>query len=161
MKKMIAVLLAALLLPFVLVGAEGSPGLPPPLGVDYLGTWTEVDLGFQLYLPNEWVLFVDEADFTAGNEQATRYFWVEAHDSGGYSLDDVALEFSQLYEDAQIVIGEAAAFVTFRAPKTDIFCGVTLSPDELQLFFFKFVPLKDADFVLLAGQILSTYRLLD
>ncbi|MCL1796695.1 MAG: hypothetical protein FWG37_07390 [Clostridia bacterium] len=155
MKRTIAILLTVLLLPIALAGAEGA--LAPPPGVDYPGTWTEVGLGFRLFLPNEWVLFIDEEDFTAGNEQATRYLWVEAHDGGGYSLDDVLLEFSQLYDDAQLQPFDNVSFVTFKAAKPDIFCGVTPAPDGEQLIFIKFTPAKDAAYVALAEQILSTF----
>lgn len=159
MKKYIALILVVLSLCASLALADNAPDITPD--IDYEGTWVPVaELGFQLYLPNDWVLFVEEPDFTAGNEQVTQYVWIEAHESKGYNLDDVMTEFSQKYEDVQMMVFSETIFVSFKVPKSDIYCGVALSPDESLLYFFKFIPAKDTAFVALADKIMSSYSLL-
>lgn len=158
MKKIAALLLSLLCLMSAVAFAEDSAPTPE---IEYEGTWKQVrDFGFQLYLPNDWVLFTDEPDFMAGTQDATRYFWVETYESEGYSVDDVLLEFSQLYPDAQLMAFSEARFATFSVAKADIYCGVTLSKDESKLYFFKFSPARDDAFISLAQQILSSYSLL-
>ena len=144
-------------------------GLPAPEAVEALAAepielWFEE--GFGLSLPAEWVSYpVDEADqasgmrYALGDGSGERYLYIQLTPTDLHSADALneAVDAVESFSKRGVLRFNGIDFTTFIDSEANASCCATLWGDQLLIFIF--TPQSDADFMLVAPQIMETFRI--
>lgn len=155
MKKVLIPLICLLL--FVSLPLSFAEDILPESSVEYEGVWYPLtDLGLQVYLPYEWVVYTEEADvyLMAGDAEGSQLMWIELFpNTDGYTSESIFSEFvsSARFENVYELQFTEVTLTCYEDPANEMFNAVTLSADGANACFFYFSPNS-----VLAQQIITT-----
>lgn len=155
MKKVLA-LLIFLMLFCCCIPALAEDGTSD-IGVEYEGVWYPLtELGLQVYLPYEWVVYTEEEDvyLMTGDGEGAQLMWIEKYqNTEGYTNESIFNEFtsSGRFENVYELDFTEVKLTCYEDINNEMLIAVTLSTDGANACFFYFSPNS-----LLAQQIITT-----
>lgn len=159
MKKVLALLVCFILICCCLPAfAEEDT---PEKSVEYEGVWYPLtELGLQVYLPYEWVIYTEEEDvyLMTGDGEGSQLMWIEKfQNTEGYTSESIFNEFveSGRFENVYELAFSEVKLICYEDNINEMFVAVTLSADASYACFFYSAPNS-----LLAQQIITTISLL-
>lgn len=153
MKKLISLFLCMLMLVSGVVFAEEDVAGPATVEEAFEGVWVELEEGFQLYLPAEWLeleVTDEQAEsgviYSAASEDGALTFqlsWSALETET--TIDDLRSELAVDYADAEIVATENATLVRYTDTENDMNVYVMLDEADAGIYRLSFCPASDEE----------------
>ena len=162
MKKLVSfVLIAMLALTFTAALAESDA----PADAAFEGSWVQFEDGFEIYLPNDWVV-VDPTDemiqsgifYAVTSPDGARNMQVAwSEEAGAADANAVKTQLEGTYTDVQILNINGIDFVTYMDAQNDS-TGIVALGANGDMFLFNFYPASDEEFAPIAVTIATSIR---
>lgn len=156
-----AVLACCLLVGILPAWAEPQAPVTISATIDYPGAWVSFPAeNFRLFIPSDW--YVVQTEETESvilmNGTKQQVMWIDVVAGEGYTMDGLLAAFSQAegFESVAAVYFNEVPFVRYLLPDDDMFGAITMAADGTRVFFFKFSPLGDEAFSVLATKIMAS-----
>ena len=170
MKKILSLVLCLMMLFTGFAFAEeATDEMPATAEEAYEGVWVQFEDGFELYLPAEWVEIEVTEEMLEGG-----IFYVAASPDGAYTcqlawtaleaetaIEDLQAELAVAYPDATLMVVNEIPMIVYSDAENDMLAAVAMDAAEPGVYMFCFTPASDADYMVLAGYIISSIRTFD
>lgn len=154
-------ILAALI---IMMCAMAVPGGAEVIEITYEGTYVEFDeLGIQVYLPNDWLLWEDEAHYLSISDwDETQWMSMDVIEAGGETLGQIAEEVAGQdgFDSVSFSTINGIQFATYEAAVHSSFGAFMKTPDDAYCVHFIFAPHGDEALMDLATQLIASVSLL-
>ena len=162
MKKFVSfVLIAMLALSCTAALAESDA----PADAAFEGSWVQFEDGFEIYLPNEWVV-VDPTDemiqsgifYAVTSPDGARNMQVAwSEEAGAADANAVKAQLEATYTEVEILNINGIDFVTYLDAQNDS-TGIVALGANGDMFLFNFYPASDEEFAPIAVTIATSIR---
>ncbi len=164
MKKTLAIIIALMMvLPIAALAEEAQEAYTVEITFDGSYVPFEED-GFQIYLPNEWVVYEITPEweaqgifFASGSEDGSQVMMLSSFAGEGYEYADLVEEMSTLYTGVQLITINDIGFVTYDIDESNS-SGMVALNENGNAYNFVFTPADDADYMALAMQIMASIQ---
>ena len=144
--------------------ADSTPA-PAPENAAFEGSWVQFEDGFEIYLPNDWVV-VDPTDAmkqagifysvtSPDSARSMQVAWAEA--TGVSTVDDLKTQLATAYPTATVVTINGVDFVTYEDTANNS-TGIVALDGNGGMFIFNFTPASDEAYGPIALTIASSIR---
>ncbi len=161
MKKLISIILIVLVLMSSVAFAETAA----PADAAFEGSWVQFEDGFEIYLPNDWVVvdptqeMLDAGIFYAvtspDGARSMNVAW--SKEAGAEDANQVKTQLEASYTDVQVLNLNGIDFVTYTDAANDS-TGIVALGVNGDMFVFNFNPASDEEFAPIAVTIATSIR---